>query len=90
MNDTKSAQLFADDQIIIAYNEDHTHTHTNTYTYTNWRVTFYGGWYENKLSEMFFHCCLNHLSALTFFVYTDFLKVFTSFVKNLYIKTQVK
>jgi hypothetical protein len=39
--------------------------------------------YENGEVEMF-HYCKYHLSALTFFVHTDFLKVFTSFVKILY------
>jgi hypothetical protein len=51
----------------------------------NWWVIFYGGWYENKLSEMLFHCCMHHLSALTFFVHMTFLKVFTYFVKTLYL-----
>jgi len=40
--------------------------------------------YENGEVEMFY-CFVCHLSALTFFVHTDFLKVFTSFVKILYM-----
>jgi hypothetical protein len=56
----------------------------------NWWTIFYGGWYEKKLSEMLFHCCMHHLSALIFFVHMDFLKVFTSFVKTLYMCSALK
>jgi hypothetical protein len=49
-----------------------------------WWIIFYDELCETKLSEAFFHCCLHHLTALTFTVHTDFLKVFTSFVKILY------
>jgi hypothetical protein len=32
---------------------------------------------------------MHHLSALTVFVHTDFLKVFTSFIKILYVNWKV-
>jgi hypothetical protein len=41
----------------------------------SWRQTgesFYGGWYENKRSETFFLCCMQHLSAFTFFAHKEF------------------
>jgi len=52
----------------------------------NWcLVLFYGGWYENRLSEMSFHCCMHHLSFVHIYVLCTFgfSKVFTSFMKTL-------